>query len=48
VNVNAFEDVEPSLIRRVSATFEGEDEKARLARRQQNWIANVEYTGADT
>jgi hypothetical protein len=43
VSVNAFDGVEPSLIRRVSATFEGESEEARLARRKRNWIANVEY-----
>ena len=43
VSVNAFEGVEPLLLRRVSATFEGEDEETRLARRKRNWIANVEY-----
>jgi hypothetical protein len=43
VSVNAFEGVEPSLIRRASATFEGESEETRLARRKRNWIANVEY-----
>ncbi len=43
VSVNAFDGVEPSLIRRVSATFEEESEEARLARRKRNWIANVEY-----
>ena len=43
VSVNAFEGVEPSLLRRASATFDGEGEGDRLARRQRNWIANVEY-----
>jgi hypothetical protein len=43
VSVNAFEGVEPSLLRRASATFDGESEEARLARRKLNWIANVEY-----
>ena len=26
-----------------SATFDGESEEARLARRKLNWIGNVEY-----
>jgi hypothetical protein len=43
VNVNTFEDVDPSLLRRASATFEGESEEARLARRKRNWIGSVEY-----
>jgi hypothetical protein len=42
VSVNAFEDVEPSLLRRASASFDGESEGTRLARRKLNWIANVE------
>jgi hypothetical protein len=42
VSVNAFENVEPSLLRRASATFDGESEASRLARRQRNWIADVE------
>ncbi len=43
VSVNAFEGVESSLLRRASATFDGESEEVRLARRTRNWIANVEY-----
>ena len=43
VSVNAFEGVEPSLIRRASADFEGEAKESRLARRQRNWIADVEF-----
>ncbi len=42
VSVNAFQGVEPSLLRRAAATFEGESESARLARRKLNWIADVE------
>lgn len=42
VSVNAFQDVDPSLLRRAAATFEGESERTRLARRQLNWIADVE------
>ena len=43
VSVNAFEGVAPSLLRRASATFDGETEATRLARRKRNWIADVEY-----
>lgn len=42
VSVNAFEGVAPSRLQRASATFEGESEEARLARRKLNWIANVQ------
>jgi hypothetical protein len=43
VSVNAFEGVEPSLLRRSPTTFDGENEEARLTRRKHNWIADVEY-----
>jgi hypothetical protein len=43
VSVNAFEDVDPSLLQRGSADFEGEAQATRLARRKRNWIADVEY-----
>ena len=43
VNVNSFEAVEPALLRRSPASFEGEGEGPRLDRRQRNWIAQVEY-----
>ena len=43
VSVNAFEGVEPTLVRRLPANFDGEDTDARLARRKRNWIANVEW-----
>ena len=46
VSVNAFENVEPSLLRRASATFNAENEETRLSRRQRNWIANVEFVEA--
>jgi hypothetical protein len=42
VNVNAFEGVDPALLRRAPASFDGETEAARLARRKRNWIAEVE------
>ena len=43
VNVNTFENVESSLIRRATASFEAEDVESRLARRKRNWIADVRY-----
>ena len=46
VSVNAFDGVKPSLLKRSSATFEGESEETRLARRTRNWIAKVEYVEA--
>jgi hypothetical protein len=44
VNVNVFENVDPALLRRVAASFEGEDVASRLARRQRNWIADVRFS----
>jgi hypothetical protein len=41
VNVNTFEGIEPSMLRRSSVTLEGEACDDRLARRQRNWIADV-------
>lgn len=43
VNVNAFQGVDGSLLRRSPATFEGEDERSRLARRKRNWISRVRF-----
>lgn len=43
VSINALEGVDSSLLRHASASFEGESEETRLARRKRNWIANVEY-----
>lgn len=43
VSANAFEGVDPSLVRRTSASFDGEGEASRLERRRRNWIANVEF-----
>jgi hypothetical protein len=48
VNVNAFTDVEPSLLRRSPASFDGESVASRLARRTRNWIADVRYVGNGT
>ena len=43
VNVNAFEGIDPALLRRAAAGFDGESEPDRLARRKRNWIADVAY-----
>ena len=45
VSVNAFENVDPTRLRRAPASFEGEAEDARLARRKRNWIADVSFVG---
>lgn len=43
VSVNALEGVDPALIQRAAAaSFDGEGEADRLARRKRNWIGNVE------
>ena len=44
VSVNAFEAVDPALLKRAAADFEGEDEAARLARRKRGWIADVRWS----
>jgi hypothetical protein len=44
VNVNTFENIDRSLIRRATADFEGEDVESRLARRTRNWIPDVRVT----
>ena len=46
VSVNAFDDVDPSLLRQVSSNVEGENEDVRFARRQRNWIGDVAFVGA--
>lgn len=43
VNVNAFDGIDRSILRATSATFDGEDESARLERRRRNWIPNVKF-----
>ena len=42
VNVNTLENIEPSWLRRAAADFEGETVESRLARRQRNWIPDVD------
>lgn len=43
VNVNAFEGLDSSLLSKGSASFDGEGQDERLARRKRNWIPRVEY-----
>jgi hypothetical protein len=43
VSVNALEGLEPELLRHAPASFEGESEAARLARRRHNWIPAVRF-----
>lgn len=44
VSVNAFVDVDTSLLRKAAATFDDENKETRLARRKRNWIANVQFS----
>jgi hypothetical protein len=46
VSVNAFDNVDPALLVHARATFDGESETARLARRKRGWIGRVEYVMA--
>jgi hypothetical protein len=43
VSVNAFENIDRSLLRQVPASFDGETEAVRLARRKRGWIADVKF-----
>jgi len=43
VSVNVFEGIDRSRVRAVPASFDAEDEEARLARRKRNWIADVKF-----
>jgi hypothetical protein len=43
VSVNAFDNVAAAQLRRTPASFDGESEGDRLARRQRNWIGHVEF-----
>lgn len=45
VSVNAFDNVEQSLVRRAAASFDGEDTGSRLGRRKRSWIADVQLSG---
>ncbi|MGO1003722.1 GFA family protein [Lysobacter sp. CA196] len=43
VNVNTFEGVDEALLRRSPSALDDETHAVRLARRQRNWIAEVEF-----
>jgi hypothetical protein len=43
VNVNTFDGVDASLLRRSPSNFDGEGADSRLARRARNWIGNVQF-----
>jgi hypothetical protein len=43
VSVNALEGLDPKLLDRAPASFEGETEVMRLARRRRNWIPDVRF-----
>jgi hypothetical protein len=43
VNVNTFDGVDPALLQRSPANFDGEGTDSRLARRARNWIGNVQF-----
>ena len=48
VSVNAFDDVEPSMLQRSPVSFDGEDTESRLARRARNWVPNVRFLESGT
>jgi hypothetical protein len=43
VSINALDDVDLARLDRKPASFDGESEGDRLARRQRNWIGKVEF-----
>ena len=47
VSVNAFENVDTSLLQQASVSFDPEGQGDRLRRRQRNWIGHVEFREAD-
>ena len=46
VSVNAFEGVDPALLARAPASFDGEGRDDRLSRRKRNWIPDVEFVSS--
>ena len=43
VNVNTFDEAARARLRQAPVSFDGEEEGARLARRQRNWIPRVYF-----
>ena len=48
VNVNTFENVDPSELDSSATNFDGEDVEGRLGRRMRNWISQVTVRAADS
>ncbi|HEY2628524.1 MAG TPA: hypothetical protein VGI57_05320 [Usitatibacter sp.] len=46
VSVNAFENVDPAMLKRAPASFDMESQDTRFERRARNWIADVEFAWA--
>ena len=46
VSVNAFDNVDPALLKRAPISFEGESVNDRLGRRKRGWIRDVDFAGA--
>jgi hypothetical protein len=44
VNVNTFDNFDLLHLRRQPISFDGEEQQSRLARRQRNWIADVQIS----
>ena len=44
VNVNTFEVLDSLLLSRRPVSFDGEEQESRLARREKNWIADVQIS----
>ena len=46
VSVNAFEGIDPALVRKAPITFDTESQETRLARRKRSWIGDVQWISA--
>jgi hypothetical protein len=44
VNVNTFENADPSRLLKSASSLQGEDVESRLERRKRNWIPDVRIT----
>jgi hypothetical protein len=46
INVNTFDGIDAAMLRRAPASFDGETESERLARRKRNWIGDVAFVAS--
>jgi hypothetical protein len=46
VSVNAFEGIDPVLVRKAPITFDAESPETRLERRKRSWIGDVQWISA--